>query len=151
MLTSRGSLPGVPNACTFPGCGKPAARRGRCWTHVPRPVPSRLCEVDECERLALNGPLCEGHRKQVQRHGKVVGPLGPPLGRPIHTSPVDRLLAAALGYSDAPAEDERAYAKALRELFQAAAIFEHAARSAVPARTETPLRAEEDTSGGEAA
>ena len=65
--------------------------------------PPRQCAVEECDRFAAPGrTICEGHRKQRARTGRVT-----PLRR--YADPARNLMEAAFAFAEAADSDERAY------------------------------------------
>lgn len=80
----------MSESCSFPGCGRPEARRGHCIQHRRqvvrgeelRPIPrratvnkGRTCSFPACGRPAYALGLCKGHHSQ-QRRGDALYPIG---------------------------------------------------------------------------
>ena len=90
-------------------------------------APTRQCLIDECDRFAAPGrTICEGHRKQMARTGRVT-----PLRR--YADPARNLMEAAFAFADAAEADERAFILAWDRLRKASFRY-----SSTPDKVPTP-------------
>ncbi len=95
----------------------------------------RYCEVEDCIRPAApGGKKCWAHYKHLERYGAV---------RPVNQRPSEavrqRFLEAILAYADADSENDVAYRRAERELWDAFADASQIAK-AVLALSKRPTK-----------